>query len=319
MLVTGWLVQAYRPRGPYPVLCLHGEQGSAKSTAAKVLRALLDPASAPLRSEPREPRDLMIAASNSWVIAYDNLSRLPEWLSDCICRLATGGGFSTRELYSDADEVIFDSTRPVCLSSIEELAIKGDLLDRCLIVTLPAIDEKRRCTEKAFWQEFEQEHPKLLGAFLSAVSAALANVERVRLDELPRMADFAQWVTAAEPALGWEAGAFMSVYASNRESANELVLEGSSLVPPLKELLGSSGNFEGTARALLEELTALVSEGLRKSRAWPKTPRGLSGHLRRIAPNLRNVGIYVHFGERDNHDHKRSRLLRIENREPSDK
>jgi hypothetical protein len=99
-LLLAWLVAAFRPHGPYPVLVLHGEQGSAKSTVARVLRALVDPGTASLRSEPRDARDLIISATNGWCVALDNLSHLPVWLSDAICSLATGGGFGTRELFT---------------------------------------------------------------------------------------------------------------------------------------------------------------------------------------------------------------------------
>jgi hypothetical protein len=119
MLCLAWLVAALRPTGPYPILVLQGEQGSAKSTMGKLLRRLLDPVVAPVRTPPRSDRDLLIAAVNSWVIAYDNLSGIQHWLSDALCRLATGGGFSTRELYTDSDEVIFDAMRPVILNGID--------------------------------------------------------------------------------------------------------------------------------------------------------------------------------------------------------
>jgi hypothetical protein len=134
ILVLSWLVAACRPQGPYPLLILHGEQGSAKSTTAKLLRRIIDPATAPLRTPPREERDLLIAANNSLVVAYDNLSGIPQWLSDALCRLATGGGFSTRELYTDTEEVILDLTRPVILNGIDHLAERPDLADRAIIL-----------------------------------------------------------------------------------------------------------------------------------------------------------------------------------------
>jgi hypothetical protein len=107
-----------------------------------VARRLIDPNGAPLRSEPREIRDIMIAATNGWIVAYDNLSRLPDWLSDALCRLSTGGGFSTRELCSDTDEVLFEAQRPVALNGIEELATRADLLDRAVLVYLPRISDE---------------------------------------------------------------------------------------------------------------------------------------------------------------------------------
>ena len=82
----------------------------------EVLRRLIDPNSAMLRAEPRDVRDVMIAATNSWLLAIDNISDLQPWLSDCLCRLSTGGGFSTRELYTDMDQFIpeldFHEPRP---------------------------------------------------------------------------------------------------------------------------------------------------------------------------------------------------------------
>jgi hypothetical protein len=139
ILLLSWQVAAFRPQGPYPVLILEGEQGSAKSTTQRVMRALIDPNTAPLRAEPRDTRDLMIAARNGWVVALDNMSRLNPALSDALCRLATGGGFGTRELYTDVDEILFDAMRPVMLNGINNPVVRGDLLERAVILTT-AID-----------------------------------------------------------------------------------------------------------------------------------------------------------------------------------
>jgi hypothetical protein len=287
-------------------LCLHGEQGSAKSTTARVIKALCDPNSSPLRSAPREPRDLFIGANNSWLLALDNLSRIPDWLADCLCRLATGGGLATRELYSDSEEILFDAMRPCMLTSIEELAGRGDLLDRCIILNLPAISEPARRAEAALWGEFKWACPRILGALLDAVSGALANIDDVDLPFLPRLADFALWATAAEPALGWAHGSFLNAYTANRSAANELALDSAVVVAPLRQLL-AGGNYEGTAGQLLERLTTLAGERLAKSPAWAKSPRSLAGQLRRIAPNLRHVGIDLRFDRETSS--KRQRLI----------
>jgi hypothetical protein len=174
---VGWLLGALHPHGPYPVLILHGEQGSAKTTTEKFFRSLIDPSSALVRSQPHEPRDLIIAASNGFVCAFDNLSSLPDWFSDALCRLSTGGGFSTRALYTDDEEIIFEAKRPIILNGIEELATRGDLLDRAIVVELPRITDERRQTEDSLCVAFERERPRLLGALLDAVSGALACVE----------------------------------------------------------------------------------------------------------------------------------------------
>jgi hypothetical protein len=295
ILVASWLVAALRPIGPYPILVLHGEQGSAKSTFARLLRTLFDPNVATLRSEPREIRDLMIAATNGLCCAFDNLSNIQPWLSDAICRLATGGGYATRELYSDGDEVIFNVQRPVILNGIEELATRGDLLDRAIVMYLPSIPEKKRRTESDVLREFEAARPRILGALLDAVSAALRNINNVRLPRLPRMADFAMWATSAEEALGFESGTFMAAYSGNRRAANDLVLESSPVAAALTSFFIGRDEWIGTATDLLEKLRPYVSESIQKQLSWPKSAKTLSNALRRLAPNLRATGISVDF------------------------
>ena len=302
-LVAGWLVAAARPHGPYPVLILGGEQGNAKSTAQRSLRAVIDPNSAPLRSEPREPRDLAIAANNGWIISLDNLSHLPPWLSDCLCRLATGGGFATRELYSDAEEAIFNATRPVILNGIEEIATRGDLVDRSISSTLPVIPEDKRRPEAEVDAEFESARPYILGALLDAVSVALRRLPKVHLDRLPRMADFALWAVAAEPALGMEQGAFFDAYRRVRATANETAVEYSTIGPWIIGI--AAVGFKGTASDLLDK----ADESQRRRKEFPQSPRTLSGALKRLAPNLRAVGVVVTYSKEG---HSRRRLIELE-------
>ncbi len=294
-LIVSWLVAAYWPLGPYPILALHGEQGSAKSTLARLLRSLIDPNAAPLRSSPREVRDLMIAAQNGWTIVFDNLSRIREWASDALCRLSTGGGFSTRELYSDADELILEATRPVMLTGITELGDREDLLDRTIRVVLPTIPEQRRRTERDLWAEFEPKRPQLLGAMLDAVSVSVRNVAAVRLEVLPRMADFAVRAVAAETAMPWPAGTFLRAYADVRSAGHELAIEASSVGQTLLPWMQDRIEWSGTSTELLADLEAHVDEKVTRRQDWPKRPRDLSAALRRLAPTLRELGLEVEF------------------------
>src|SRR5262249_25369043 len=156
---------------------------------------------------------------------------------------------ATRELYSDAEEVILDAQRPVILTSIEDLATRGDLLDRAVILTLPPIPERRRLPESDLWPEFERLRPQLLAALLDALSGALARLPNIRLERLPRMADFALLGVAAEQALGWSRGAFLDAYRDNRGSAHAIALDSSPIVPPLRTL-AAEREFHGTASEL---------------------------------------------------------------------
>ncbi len=306
-LVIAWLVATLRPRGPYPVLALFAEQGSGKSTVGRLLRELIDPNAAPLRAEPNDGRDLMIAANNAWCLAYDNISHVQPWLSDALCRLSTGGGFATRELYTNDDEIIFDSQRPLLLTSIEEVASRSDLLDRCLIVWLPAISEGRRRSEAELYEAFNKVRPQILGALLDAVAVALHRLPSIQLPAKPRMADFAIWATAAETAFGWANGTFIAAYQGNRESANEVALEASVIARPLLDLLELQGEWTGSAGELLKALEEREGEQTRKQSGWPKNPRSLSGHLKRLAPNLREAGWVM---EQDRSSKKRTWSIR---------
>jgi hypothetical protein len=307
VLVVAWALACLRDCGPYPVLVLSGEQGSAKSTFSAILRALLDPNTAPLRALPREDRDLFIAASNGHVLAFDNVSGLPAWISDTLCRLATGGGFAARQLYSDQEEVLFDAARPVILNGIEDIVTRPDLADRSLLLTLGPIPEERRRSEPELWAAFEAERPRILGVLFNAVVEGLKRLPETHLPGLPRMADFALWATACETAL-WPPGTFWSAYAGNREEAVESVIDADPAAAAVREMMTTRTVWTGNASALLGALDEKVDERVRKAKTWPDGPRALAGRLRRAAPFLRKIGVEISF-EREGR--ARTRTIRI--------
>jgi hypothetical protein len=340
-LVVSWLIATFRPTGPYPVLVMYGEQGSGKSSLVRVLRAQIDPNAAALRTTPRDERDLIIAATNGWLIALDNLSHLPEWLSDALCRLATGSGFATRELYTDADETIFAAQRPIVLNGIEEVATRGDLLDRAITLYLPTIPADQRQDEQVFWQAFEQARPQILGALLDIVSSALQHLPHTTLSSKPRMADFALWACAAADACGWTAQDFVHAYQGVREALHELTLEASPVGALVRDFAQQHSPWAGTASGLLAALETLAqgrlttgdtttqapqagkgvtmpvpkaSSDVTKHKGWPKDGRVLSNILRRLAPTLRAVGVSVTFDRAP--DKQRRRIVRLEQSTP---
>ena len=307
VLVVAWALAVLRNKGPYPALVLSGEQGSAKSTFSAILRALLDPNTAPLRALPREDRDLFIAASNGHVLAFDNVSGLPAWISDTLCRLATGGGFAVRQLYTDQDEVLFDAARPVILNGIEDIVTRPDLADRAVFLTLEPIPEERRRPEAELWAAFEAERARLLGVLLDAVVEGLERLPHTQLPRLPRMADFALWASACETAI-WPAGTFWSAYCGNRDEAVEGVIDADPVAAAVRAVMTERTVWTGTASDLLGALGEVEGERIAKSKTWPDSPRALSGRLRRAATFLRKIGIEVSF-EREGR--ARTRIIRI--------
>ena len=243
-----------------------------------MLRALVDPNGAPVRTLPREERDLFIAANNGHVLAFDNLSGLPSWLSDSLCRLASGGGFAVRQLYTDQDEMLFDAARPVILNGIEDVITRPDLADRARFLTLPSISQVQRRREQELWREFELARARLLGALLDAASHGLRTPPHVRLD-------FAQWAAACESAL-WPSGTFSRAYASNRRAAIESIRRRSGGRLRARDY-GRAQHLDGKRRRPAAYRGRLARDSTRTSPGWPKNSRALAGRLRRAQTALR--------------------------------
>lgn len=304
-LVLGWLVGTLSPRGPYPILVLAGAKGAGKSTAARLLKALVDPQEAPLRAEPKDVEALMVAAKASWVLAYDNLSKVPSWLSDALCRLSTGGGLGKRELYTDSEEHVLEAQRPVILTGIGFGVLRDDLADRVAMVNLERLEDGARRPERELWAAFERAHPKALGALLDAVALALRRWEEVRaaMPSLPRLADWAIWAEAAAPALGLAPGEVVEAFYAVQAGLNQDLLDNDPVAQAI--LLLTADWPEGhratyTASELLNALEEAM--GLKEARVkpegWPRTPAGLGKHLPRVQTALRGVGVKVE-GVRD--------------------
>jgi hypothetical protein len=237
----------------------------------------------------------VMASCTRWSGAFDNVSGLPAWISDTLCRLATGGGFAVRQLYTDQDEVLFDASRPVILNGIEDIVTRPDLADRAVFLTLEPIPEDRRRPETELWAAFESERPRILGVLLDAVVEGLKRLPLTHLPNLPRMADFALWATACETAL-WPAGTFWSAYRGNLDEAVEGVIDADPIAAAVRAMMTTRTEWTGTASDLLGALAEVAGERVTKSKAWPDSPRALGGRSRRAATFLRKIGIDIGFG-----------------------
>jgi len=183
----------------------------------------------------------------------------------------------------------------VIVTGIEALPQRADLLERSLLVELPPLSDDQRETEDVLWQSFEEKRPRILGALLDAAASALANRARVQGERRswPRMADHAQFVTAAEDGLGWEPGTYLESYTASRADTTAAALENSPLWPHLAKLADGE---KRTSSDLLTALTEIAGESVTKRRGWPKDARSLSMQITRLAPDLRRVGIQTERG-----------------------
>lgn len=297
VLLVAWLVGCL-DAGPYPILALTGEQGTGKTTQGKVLRSFLDPSLAGLRLAPHKEEALVVAARNSHVLAYDNLSSIDKWLSDALCLISTGGGYSTRKLYTEGDEAIYAFRKPILLTSIGSVAERADLAERSLPVRLPVIPDTARKTEREVLAEAARATPGILAALLDAVAVGLERFPEVRLDGLPRMADFARWVAACEPALPWEEGRFLEIYEAAREGIVDAGIEADPIAQAIIDLveLQPDKRWKGFTEDLFVALLA-VAKHSETPRGWPANSRALSARIDRALPLLRKRGIVQATGK----------------------
>lgn len=310
-LVIAWLTAVIRGADtnmPIPILTLHGGQGSTKSTFTKMMLDLTDPRSVELRILGDEIEDIMVGARSAWVLAFDNISRIGDEMSDAFCSLVTGGSIARRTKHMDSDETAFTAMRPVIFNGINEPSGRGDLLERMLMLKLRPIDKKKRVTKKLLFAKFNAARPRILGALFDLVSLGLRNHSRVNPAlQLPRMADFGQWSAAI-----FGDGIVTDQLAKAGEENAEYALEANQVAEVLIGFLDShhrqwAKDWVGTGSELLVELSREVratNEGL-LPKGWPGQPNQLTRMIRRIAPQLKAVKGWEMEDARVGHDRQR--------------
>lgn len=303
-ILAACLVAALLPDPPHPMVALLGEQGTGKTTATKTLAAVLDPSPAQTRKVPRDVDAWVTAAAGSWTVALDNLSVVPDWLSDALCRAVTGDADVRRRLYTDGDLAVFAFRRIVIVNGIDLGAVRDDLADRLVAVHLTPIAEAQRRLDADLAAAWQAAHPRILAAVLNLAAAVLRRLPTVHLDRPPRMADYARILAAVDAVLGTDG---LATYLHLRTELAEDAVESD----PVLAALASSVRTEwfGTAADLLDHITPAPDED-KPGREWPRNARALTGLLHRRAPSLRRVGWTVDKLD-DKDTRQRSHLWRL--------
>ncbi|MGW1358471.1 ATP-binding protein [Streptomyces chartreusis] len=307
--LVAWLVAAWIPDIPHPALVCKGEQGTGKSKAAQMFINLIDPSPAAKRSQPRDEKAWSRQAFSSWALCLDNVSTIPPWLSDTLCKAVTGDGVVDRALYTDDDVVVLTFKRVLALTTIDAGALAGDLAERVLMLDLQLIDSEHRRSEEELDATFEAVRPAVLGALFDVLACVLAVLPSVRLESMPRMADFARVLAAVDQTQGWNT---LGDYLATSENVASDALEGDLFAMAIARLVDQAGTWQGTAGQLLEALPA----PLVRPKNWPVDPTRTSGRVKRLAPLLRSIGIMVDDTQRSR-DRTRHKLLTL-TRAPDD-
>ncbi|MFO9416546.1 hypothetical protein SDB03_14255 [Legionella pneumophila serogroup 1] len=293
LLVIAWLIDCLRPDTPFPVLELVGEQGCAKSTTQMVLRRLIDPNGCDLRAAPKKVEDIYVSAGINWLVSYENISYLSPSMQDALCVVATGGGYSKRKFYTDADESIITVKRPVILNGISASITAQDLVDRTISIEMETTKERIESSE--VWLFFEANYSQFLGSLLDIFAKALERLSYIKVPvaQSPRLIEFTRLGMAIAEVLGQDKSVFLEMFITNRQEAIARTIEASPVASALLEWFEK--RTEQTISIPVKTLFAQV-EILRPSSCenWPRSPKGFADALRRAAPALRQMGVECH-------------------------
>jgi hypothetical protein len=292
------------PQIVHPLVFLFGEHGSGKSFTTRIIKNLVDPATAGLDTQkpPYDEEAAVQALSHHWLLALDNLSHLPRWLSDTLCRAVTGEGLAKRELFSDAEDFIISYQRCVVVNSIGNLTTAPDLLDRSILIETEPIKTFRDETLSIeFWNELR---PAVLGGAFDALAQALGRIEsvdRAAASEF-RLGDFALWGSALAPGLGFSEAEFIDGYRASIGRKVADAIEASGFASALSGLLSEGRTaWRGTPTELLETINPGDQHGQRR-RSLPESPVAIGRALSTMAPLLRKSGIDVRRGRGANRE-----------------
>jgi len=296
------LVAGLVPGIPRPLSVFHGPHGSTKTTALRMKRELQDPVEVPVQGPPRDLAEFVQLASHNLCLFLDNLSSLPEWLSDALSRFCTGDGFTKRALYTTDEDYFYRPQGIGGLTGVNLVVTAPDLLDRSFIYQMDRLAEGEYLPESELRQRFEAMKPGLLGAMFSTLSAAVGLHPQLKARPLPRLADYALWAVASAIALGYDERDYWQAYAANIGAQTREALDASPVAQAVLHLMDGRKEWSGTPSELLLALNAIAEE-LKidsKARAWPKDAGWVTRRLTLVLPNLAQVGIQV----RTSHDGK---------------
>jgi hypothetical protein len=304
ILFTVYLVSCFLPEIAHVVLVMFGEKGAAKSTSMRMIKKIVDPAREDLLTLPSSKQDLAIILANNYMPCFDNLDGITPAISDLLCMGSTGGSFSKRTLYTDADETILSFKRCIVLNGINVAASRPDLLDRSIVLELERISTNERKTEKAIWEAFDNDIPMFLGASFKTISDATHLYDDSKIDTVGRMADFTIWGYAIAEVLGIGGETFIEAYLQNQTRANEEVLASNPVASAVIKKMQNNRTWSDSVSQLLKELelTAEKEHINTKVKLWPKEPNILTKRLKEIKSNLEEVGIF--YGIRNVGTHK---------------
>lgn len=285
----------------HALVIVTGDQGAAKSTLGKTIKALIDPSVLEMSSLPNQAKELVQVLDHNYIVNFDNVTRINQEQSDILCRGVTGDYVSKRTLFTDDGDHIARYQVPIVINGITNVAERPDLLDRALLIELERVPSADRKTEKEFWEAFNKDKAEILTGIFDTVAKAKKLIDDgFDIDNKARMADYELWGCAVCKALGRPHKEFREAYAANRDERNTDALEMSPIGRVLLLVATIEHNpvipFRGSATdlyTLLKEQCDKYNIPTTRADGFPQGVPAMSAHMKRINTNLLDEGIKV--------------------------
>lgn len=318
LLLSVYLVSAFIPEIQKPMLLISGNGGGAKTTTFTLLKNIIDPSSIDLLSFSPNKEDLIQSLEHHYVNYFDNVSYISAAVSDILCRAVTGSGNSKRELYTTDEDFIYKYKRTIGINGINIVTTRQDLLDRSLTLKVDRIPENKRRTEQEIKEQFDRLRPYVMGYIFDVLVKFQRYLKEhpneKLLEELPRMADFAQYGEIISRCLEYKDYEFINAYRENIDLQNEELIELHPVAEAVILLMEEKNSWMKTPSLLNKELADImcqVDTAILKSKYWPKAPNQLTRQLNELAPILLKKNIEVTTGIKDSFGKRCIRLTKF--------
>ena len=277
----------------FPVLAVNGSQGSGKTIFLNwILRGFIDPSTSGVQRFPSSLHNMAISAQSTYLLLYDNITRISDDLSDDLSAAATNTSFSTRELHTTSNEALFQIHFPVVLGGISGFIRKSDLLSRTLSVRMLPLGEDH-ASARTFVQDLQRDASAIYGGLLDLAAAGLSRIDSITPNTPERVYDFSAWLAAMEEAMGAEG--LQEMYSLNHAIAQADAVTDCAPANAIINLACCLDDevWTGTPTELLAEMCSLIEPEALKQRDWPKNPESLGKKIDHLQGLLLTQKVWV--------------------------
>ena len=292
-LLLVYMVSCFIPDISHPILISTGSQGAAKTSSNTLIKKIVDPSIADVVSLPKDKRDLIVQLNRGYMHFFDNIRKIGWEFNDIFCQASTGGYQIARKLHTDDDIVAYKLQRCLILNGLYELTDQPDLLDRSIAIRYERIDDTQRLTDDYVRKNFKQDLPYFLGDIFNIVSKAMCIIDDVKLDKLPRMADFARWGYAIAEVMDIGGDNFIKYYADNRLGIGLELLQSDVTAMAILDYMKDMESWNGSVKGLWDALErhAIRKNINRSDPTWVKNANCLGRKLTEMQVNLAEQGV----------------------------